>query len=684
MSLDQTTESIAHFIGLFELAVEEARLRLEYAEFEALRQEDDATDSGDFGPVKLTAPLVPEGFDPSTRPLPTMPEKYASAPPNPAPEPVPDLGPGTSEEPVPGFYDGETVSQIVVQSGIGTIVWVIPGSVTILPFVSTPSSVATITLQTIRLSDNDIVGDPDGAGFLPPAIFEALLVKAIELSQAMTPWTHSHLASEVLADPQVAVDFLQSLEDVALPDIDGVTGLVLRGEDAIVRIVNGEVVDGDLPTRDDLLPAYLKHKHSDPSDDSVTGDDLNAVRDPGMLDLATDAAALPVAQHSVSAGANELTNQAFISTSWIDAGVIAVAGDVVTIDAISQVNVLSNRDTFDGFAMPALDASRSVNAAEIGATASTLQSPYQSVTADLPVTWNVKTIKGDVVLTNLVQQHSFVTDADRLDLTFTAASTKIVAGENQAFNVAVLQELGFGYDAIFVGGSMATTNLISQVNVLLDNDAFGGPGLDGVAISGGDNLAFNKAEILREGVDEHIEMAQAFGDALKSFAKGAAELAADVARDDIFAGFEALRVLYIEGNLTQMNLVEQVNYLGDQDQVHMAADAMKSMLEDAAVSIRTGANALANEARIATSGLDSKIMAGGQVYDTAMLYQAELIDEDAMPSGVSIKALATEAVAFLADDMLMPSMSDMFEDAGITTDSHAGSTSLDVMQTMTA
>ena len=139
----------------------------------------------------------------------------------------------------------------------------------------------------------------------------------------------------------------------------------------------------------------------------------------------------------------------------------------------------------------------------------------------------------------------------------------------------------------------------------------------------------------------------------------------------------------VQANLTQLNLIDQVNYLGDQDQVHMALDAVATMIGGTAVSVSTGANALMNAATIMTAGLDSKIMAGGAVYDDALLYQAELIDTDAAPNGVSVKALASEAVAFLADDMIGSSLSDAIDAAGYVDDSHTGGTPLDVMQTMT-
>jgi hypothetical protein len=179
-------------------------------------------------------------------------------------------------------------------------------------------------------------------------------------------------------------------------------------------------------------------------------------------------------------------------------------------------------------------------------------------------------------------------------------------------------------------------------------------------------------------------MAQAFADALRDMAEGATKLSAEVAQDALFTGFETLRALYIEGDLTQINLIDQVNYLGDQDQVRLAADALAEALQGASVAIAAGANALANLATIKTAGLDTTIMAQGAVYEDAVLYQAGLIDTEAPPTGVSLSALASEAVAFLADDMLGSDLAKALEGAGAVDDSSSVGTPLDVMQTMTA
>lgn len=95
-----------------------------------------------------------------------------------------------------------------------------------------------------------------------------------------------------------------------------------------------------------------------------------------------------------------------------------------------------------------------------------------------------------------------------------------------------------------------------------------------------------------------------------------------------------------------------------------------------------GSNAVVNLAAINQFGTDSTIQVGGDAYSDAMLYQAELIDTGANPTGVSLPALANEAVAFLSDDMLNPDAQQ--GSPLITPTTPEGVTTPDAMQTMLA
>ncbi len=390
--------------------------------------------------------------------------------------------------------------------------------------------------------------------------------------------------------------------------------------------------------------------------------------------------------HAVVAGANQQLNEAAIHSAWLDAPVIAVMGDVAVIDAISQVNVLFEANIGSVEAV----LSQSYNSAAIIETATSVVGPDADDddddgdkgkgSSDTPDHWVVTRVDGDLVQVNWIEQFNFATDQDMARVEFSGDDTLIQLGNNSLINLADMLEIGFGYDLIMVGGTMVSVNLISQVNALLDIDSlsYDGAGPDSVSMS--DNLLFNSAVIDASGVDNWIEMDVKFANAGHALAAGAKNIGASVAKNELFDGIDVLRVLYIEGDWLTINSVTQTNILGDADQVHLAlADFVNK--SGGEVTITTGSNSLVNLAEVVDYGVDSTVMVGGDVYSEALIYQAELIDTDADPSGVALMALASEAVAFLAPDIIEDTLpEDVYTSTTIVTDS----TSADILQTMLA
>ena len=99
------------------------------------------------------------------------------------------------------------------------------------------------------------------------------------------------------------------------------------------------------------------------------------------------------------------------------------------------------------------------------------------------------------------------------------------------------------------------------------------------------------------------------------------------------------------------------------------------------MTVATGANALLNAAKIVDIGLDSTVMVEGEAYSDALIHQAGLIDEEAVPADVMMPGLASEAVAFLADDMIAP-VTD--EDGGPAAPSMSDGGGYDVMHSVLA
>jgi hypothetical protein len=193
----------------------------------------------------------------------------------------------------------------------------------------------------------------------------------------------------------------------------------------------------------------------------------------------------------------------------------------------------------------------------------------------------------------------------------------------------------------------------------------------------------NSGTITATGVDTFTAMTDLFRAEIAALAAGAGTISDALAADPLFEGLETLSVLYITGDLIKTTVIEQTNYVGDADQVHLALEEF--IAENGGdVTLTAGSNALLNAATIEDSGIDSIVLAGGEVYSDALIYQAELIDTDAAPEGVALAALTNEAVAaFLASDMIDPDPL-AADDGGGAYPLPADSGSLDVMQSALA
>ncbi|MDX5403250.1 MAG: hypothetical protein LPK02_13685 [Rhodobacterales bacterium] len=663
MALDRISEEIAHFAGLFHLESEAAKLRLEY---QAFRMQ---TDAPALDPLKddpfagehdlklrdVKAGLKQQDKSPAAD-RPDRPDSSVASPLAPDTSPPPQQ---TAEVPLP---EAPALAMLSI-------------SVTSPMIEIMPNSIVLAIEQTAFLIDNDLLLFDGSAAFTDPALYLTLLQDLGELAQTLSlidPWIWGPEDGSIL---DAARDLAEAVAQAEAPEIEGLTAVILRGDEAEGIFINGEAVD-EAPTITDLLPAFLQAKAEE---DAET---VDAPRSDGVTDHDPGPFAVDPGHHVVTGG-NRVINETVLKSVWVDAPVIAVAQDVLRLDIISQVNLRIEASDVVAQAAPA--PSQSLNIAQLEQTSSVAPPDHAGTTGEnqddgLPSFWNVTRLEGDLMLMNWVQQHIFTTDYDRVEVQFTGAATYIGTGENLVFNETLILNLGFHYDLIMIGGSMVTINQITQMNVLLDQDSVTGAVPEGAMVQTGDNLQLNTAAITTTGKDSLADKPDHFANAMSELANGAKTIAADVAQDAIFAGTEALNVLYISGDLIQTSVIEQLNYLGDSDQIHFIQD-MFSSAEGAEVTVTAGANAQINAAAIQSEGLDSTVMAGGETYSDALIYQAELIDDCAPPAGVQMDKLANEAVAFLVDDMIAPAPA---EDCGpgIQIDDSPGS--VDVMQTMLA
>lgn len=715
MALDATTESIAHFIGLFEIAADGDRLRQAYKEFSP--EKFDPESLGELGPlsVRLQAPYDLEVYHPGLAYQPGAPSgsgKLDGVYPGARTYPDAKLHEHSLERDFGAQFtraDERSPDHFVEHSDKFP-----DGSVSIGFSLPLPSSIAAVTWQSAFLQDDDFFRSNSDAGYDEAiglhAAFKAMVEESASLAafEAPSPFEDDWaiFAAEAIARTQSPTPPLAA---------ENLEAEVKQGADATGVFVDGERLE-KLPIWSDYLPKYFR---SDAENDgakqggaesgsaeanSAAENETSGAAVAGeanSVEGSTKVAALPAPEdldsegafsrafegleketkheppisehgHKIVTGANTAINEVAIKSSWLDAPVFVVRGDVVKVEAVSQVNVLVEHDDIEGTDDGPLSTAK--NAAQIINT-SAEQSKTGPQPEILPENWHVTRVTGDVVQVNWVEQKTFATDFDRAVVESAGSSTYLLLGENEIVNAASFSELGYFYDVIFVAGDLIDVSMVSQTNLLFDSDRI--TAADGYAgtVTAADNLLYNQAVLKTTGVDEIVEMKSNLAAAAEELAAGAETFAREVAQDSLFMGTEFLRALHIDGSFVTANLLKQENMIGDADRITLEMQAMRDNLE---TEIVAGSNALVNLASIEKLGIDSKIMAAGQVYQEAMLYQAELIERDALPTGVGLKPLATEAVAFLADGMID---AEKGEDQGGISLGDDG-TSADLMQTM--
>ena len=673
MALDQTTEMLAHFIGQFEIATEAVRLKEAYAAFRAMR--DEAPDLGDLLTVSIrfTSSYALDGF---------MPGLGFFSPFTPLPAasllPVVNTTTGAGFQPSGVFYAPPSTPpalDVVVPPPIA------------FGAMGPAGSVITVTYQLNVLDDGDVIFVP-GAAPLEMMIRDTELVQdAVVVAKAMTAFNTPEPLSQDGSALGYGMAVLGDIKSSKAPDLEGVTATLSREASPGV-VIDGAKADAMVTTADVLPEFFLSDEEETEAPEEAESGSLPEGASFTLSDTPEPELDAPESPwevgdgHKITSGANQLVNEAAVFTSWLDAPVIAVMKDVVSVDAISQVNVLVEFDVDETDKIPGMDkepGSTALNTASLNASSV----PFQvEGGGGVPSNWVVAKVEGDLMVVNWIEQHNFMLDNENVQIELSSQTSSFVLGENKAVNVTTLSEIGYGYDLIIIGGNMIDINMISQSNVLIDNDivTFGDVPPDAVISS--DNLAFNSATISSNGVDSYTDLDGALEQAGQDLGAGADMLPGKLMHEAAFNGLDVVRVLHIDGDYVAINAITQTNVLGDSDQVALALDKFEAE-PGADVVVTTGSNTTMNLATLVNFGVDSSIHVGGDVYSDALLYQAELIDTSADPLGVGISDLANEAVAFLADGLIedVPSIEDSVMIDPVL---DGGGTAPDVLTTMLA
>lgn len=621
MLFDSITETIAHFIGTFELTVEEARQREQYDEFTALRRqaETDGLDDPNKIVVKTDLDLNPKDYDPLPYSFPTPPTdpQLPPAPVGPMPETRITIGDPLAPAQLVFKSDGP------VSEG--------PEFVAFQPQIdgNLIGSAVTYTFQTIVLRDNDTVGTGD---FRDAGLLAAQAEEALGVAQSL----HAMAVPSYDLSDYLSVEYVQGLaeqmQSPLMTSVDGATVYQFHGEDALGIVVNGEYV-AEAPVWSDLLPAY--HQPEDAEEMPVS------LAYPEEWNQSEDAEF--ESGHTVVTGGNLAINEVALNVGWVDAPFIAVGGQAISLTMISQVALVSDLD---------------VGNTGSGSGTNVVQSAQMEVQAN-PAPWlagnsvaaggdgqpsflTVDWINGDLVVANFFKQVINATDIDHIQTEISASSTMYAMGGNQMVNVADLVQLGSYYDLIMIGGDMISVDMLFQTLVLMDDDIVSG-GQVGSLGGANENLLMNQASVMTHGLDLQQALEDNLAGAMAMNQTNMAALEDALLNDPMFAGMEQMRVLNIEGNLLQVNILEQVTMLADQDDIFLSGS------NGANTQVIAGSNAMLNAANINKLGVDSVVMAAEGSYSELLLHQASLID---LPEDDISPEFANEAIAILMEEAM--------------------------------
>ncbi|CAH0340671.1 hypothetical protein RHI9324_02351 [Rhizobium sp. CECT 9324] len=645
---DKFTEEISHFIGFFHITLENARAREAYNEFSFTKVDVDVeklpVHTSDFA-----APFELLGFEPGFG--------YRS--------PAPDHWYVLTKPVEPqfisvartvGHHSDDRVLPDTPNYGFNTA-----QSSTVhfvAPEIQAPGSVVNHFNQAISLSDDDYfsVGG-HGLTFSPEPIDDGAVLKGFEEAAALSPL--GDLARPGSSDEMVGVikTIIEQLEEA--PGGEDAVQVHISASSIDGIYVNGELVE-EAPALEDHHAFAKDGGEADDADDSEVeesgaGENSNT----WTMDDGTVAIEVSVEVHT---GGNTLINNVVLQNFWTGATVTIVAGDHIEANAIIQINALWNTDAITSAVSDWTHdaaANEMFNIATFDHLDTSAGATSDAAANDgYPAFWAVTEIHGDLMIVNWLEQIIFMSDDDVGILSSSGVTTSVVAGDNYGVNHASVFELGFSYDLIIIGGSIFDANIIHQMNVLFDNDFVGATAdfqtSGESSVSSSENLLWNQARIATIGDSDRFDsLSQDQLTTLASFANGQGSIAPELLSDEAFAGLQGLRVLYVSGDLINLQYIRQTNILGDSDQIALAMDAIAPNL-DAGWTIETGSNALLNNATIIDLDSVGKTYVGGQQYSQETLFQAELISGQPDFGNPDPDALVNEAVLFLDDSMLDP------------------------------
>ena len=664
---DPFSEIVVHFVGYFQIAVEDMKVRLQF------EQVDRNTGLAPDTPLMRQVPL---DLQQSHAMGAYMPGVYY------APPEFPIRGEaqfGTIQiglhEPTPTAFDIPSIERLQALPSVD------PAALPSPMIGQEPGSVIVVLSQILSLSDNDVfvmgtLEEPlhyqSGADVALPGMQAA--AGALLGSMAHGPGMTGYDDVPILMNTTLSVaETLQANPDTQFEQVETLAGIY----------VNGQASD-EAPDLEEALPQHLQAEtagDADPRTIEVKGEHS------AQIELNGDDMEGTITYNS---GGNFLVNEATMLNAGLTGTHLVVGGDFHQLDAIIQINVYLDNDSVDPD-FP-LAANLSGNGTAAFNVASFVQETHDAAgnaaTAHpgvMSVNWQITVVKGDIIFLEWMKQLTFVSDQDIGVLTAAGSNVFVTSGENIGLNSISLLNIGLHYDLIMVGGNVYDANIIVQKNILYDNDtitmlgadeggAFSAPG----SLDTSGNLLWNQASIhnvgatdVEQGISDH------YGAAMDGLAQGDLSMPSGLRASEDLEGIAVPRVLYVSGNIYDLRYAEQTNVLGDADFVALQKSAFHDGQPESEWQIDTGSNALVNIASIKDyDTFGDSIEVGGNHYSDAILIQAEILaangDEDP-------EALVTEVVAFIAHTENMADTPDF-----ATGDMANDAAPVDLMQSMLA
>ncbi len=362
------------------------------------------------------------------------------------------------------------------------------------------------------------------------------------------------------------------------------------------------------------------------------------------------------AQKAVT-GANEALNIAVIDDRTDGAASLIIEGDYHETNAIIQVNVLTDNDTVSvsGATLAQVIATQDnalVNDARFVSDPGELAGDGINGFSGAK-DWNVTYVTGDYWDITSFTQRNVLLDGDLSQQTSANTNFIAVLGSDGQLNFIEYTGASAGYDLIVIGGNYYDLNAIVQVNMLLDSDSvtqmLGGPGSQ--TIEAGGNILTNEASIVSTGSENFKPLAGDPERLATAIGNHDETMNAELSLGIPGNGSETLNVLYVSGNFYDLDLLVQTNVVLDADSVQQTAPtgAQENGTEDGASltqSAEAGANQLTNLALIVdVDSMSGYQYLGGEEYETTLLVQANIIEND---DDVDVNSLHPDVVAALA------------------------------------